>query len=1127
MADVPGAGVVDVAAALPAADVSAVPAVGIPVASVMDGATTMAPPDVGAVAPAPAPEAAAPPPVAHPDAMVTHLATEVPAAAPAPAPAPAPPPPPSVGVPVEAAVPPSAAPAVDAAAAEAAAVAAATAAANQATVNESAPDEAAAAAAAVVAAAEPLPDVAAEAAAAAAAAAAPAALAAAEAAAVPAAVEAAPPVPAAVPMEGDTAAAEAAAAAAAASVAAAAAASAMEDVTPARPLDVAGPAGVLTAAAAPAAPAAAVDPAAATGVAPAVAPVATAPVAAVPAAAAPPAVAPVESQVVMTPARNSRDNPVDITQRTRPPSILPGVVTPGGGGRRTPRVISEHFCDVAVDGTGGSARLSAVCLHCGCTIRGSVAVTSNFIKHMERRHQAAHAAFLEAGGVKTKRVRRSSGASPGEAKKSRGRPPSGEAAKAAAVERAARASLGGGSSFGAGDTMNDDGTGMDMDTGMGYPAPSMSATHVNVLGMDTVLPSVTCSRVRGVLSKQTAPLVLAHGVAAAVGAHSVALKCDGALPGGRFQFRALVSLFVSAAASAAALADAASGGVGYDGLSPSPVSPHTPSATAAGSPLVPRGAGRKPVTVFAGATLGAEAAAAAAALRLPCTVVLPTVVETDADRGGDTGDAPKTTVVDAKTTRLAQVRAAGATILFRGLNDDAADAAADVLASASATPAVLADLSLPVSMAGQMNLMGDREKHLVGGYATAILEALTEGAGGEDADVDVVYVPARVACVVAAASVIRAVLPKANLVAVEVVAEKPGDGTTAGNGSVYAYPIDEEEAAADPMRTATEGGVSGGRGERFGPLSTVEREFVDSLVSRIIRVSPSQAVAAATVVASAGRGACADPPGAVALAGVLTDDPLYVRAQRVLAWITSAADFTGSFSTSESAAAAASTAATRARSGSPTSSSSATLAISVDGADQPSVLSQLLHRLRACGTVTSFRFARSSAILTTLVPSAAVPVEGADGVLERLRRYGYVTADVSSSRLISHEVGPATPTEGGGGTMASGIVDGFIGALPLASPGEVVCLYRFEREAGGGSTPGAGNSVQLLEEVLGEMRVGWKVVLAGGWGTSGALVGFVVLSTELEVVSQWATEHGRGGVDESDNPASAVLRGSG
>lgn len=835
--------------------------------------------------------------------------------------------------------------------------------------------------------------------------------------------------------------------------------------------------------------------------------------------------------MVATPARNSRDNPVDITQRTRPPSILPGVVTPGGGGRRTPRVISEHFCDVAVDGTGGSARLSAVCLHCGCTIRGSVAVTSNFIKHMERRHQAAHAAFLEAGGVKTKRVRRSSGASPGEAKKSRGRPPSGEAAKAAAAERAARASLGG-SSFGAGDTMNDDGTGIDMEAGMGYPAPSMSATHVNVLGMDTVLPSVTCSRVRGVLSKQTAPLVLAHGVAAATGAHSVALKCDGALPGGRFQFRALVSLFVSAAASAAALADAASGGVGYDGLSPSPVSPHTPSATAAGSPLVPRGAGRKPVTVFAGATLGAEAAAAAAALRLPCTVVLPTVVESDADRGGGTGGSLKTTVVDAKTTRLAQVRAAGATILFRGLNDDAADAAADVLASASATPAVLADLSLPVSLAGQMNLLGDREKHLVGGYATAILEALTEGAGGDDADVDVVYVPARVACVVSAASVIRAVLPKASLVAVEVVSEKPAEGATAGNASVYAYPIDEEEANADPSRpTTTEGGVSGGRGERFGPLSTVEREFVDSLVSRIIRVSPSQAVAAATAVASAGRGACADPPGAVALAGVLTDDPMYVRAQRVLAWITSAADFSGSFSVGESAAAAASNAATRSRS--PPSPSGATLAVSVDGADQPSVLSQLLHRLRACGLVTSFRFARSSAILTTLTPSPAVPVEGADGVLERLRRYGYVTADVSSSRLISVEASPttqegspATPGEGGL-TMASGIVDGFIGALPLASPGEVVCLYRFERDAVPGTTPTAGGSVQLLEEVLGEMRVGWKVVLAGGWGISGCLVGFVVLSTELEVVAQWATEHGRGGVDESDNPASAVLRGSG
>lgn len=843
------------------------------------------------------------------------------------------------------------------------------------------------------------------------------------------------------------------------------------------------------------------------------------------AAAAPAVAAPAAPEVVVTPARNSRDNPVDITQRTRPPSILPGVVTPGGGGRRTPRVISEHFCDVAVDGTGGSARLSAVCLHCGCTIRGSVAVTSNFIKHMERRHQAAHAAFLEAGGVKTKRVRRSSGASPGEAKKSRGRPPSGEAAKAAAAERAARASLGG-SGFGAGDTMNEDGSGVDMETGMGYPAPSMSATHVNVLGMDTVLPSVTCSRVRGVLSKQNAPLVLAHGVAAATGAHSVSLKCDGALPGGRFQFRALVSLFVSAAASAAALADAAGGGPSYDGLSPSPVSPHTPSATAAGSPLVPRGAGRKPVTVFAGATLGAEAAAAAAALRLPCTVVLPTVVESEADRAAATAGATRSATVDPKTTRLAQVRAAGATILFRGLNDDAADAAADVLASASATPAVLADLSLPVSMAGQMNLMGDREKHLVGGYATAILEALTEGAGGDDADVDVVYVPARVSCVVAAASVIRAVLPKASLVAVEVVAEKAADGTNAGNASVHAYPIDEEEAAADPSRSAgADGSVSGGRGERFGPLSTVEREFVDSLVSRIIRVTPGQALAAAAAVASAGRGACADAPGAVALAGVLSDDAMYVRGQRVLAWITSAVDFSGSFSVVE-AAAAASTAAARARSGSPATSSGATLAVSVDGADQPSVLSQLLHRLRACGLVTSFRFARSSAILTTLTPSPAIPVEGADGVLERLRRYGYVTADVSSSRLIVPETSPTVPAEGAL-SMGSGIVDGFIGALPLASPGEVVCLYRFEREAAPGTTPAAGGSVQLLEEVLGEMRVGWKVVLAGGWGSSGALVGFVVLSTELEVVAQWATEHGRAGVDESDNPASAVLRGSG
>ena len=84
------------------------------------------------------------------------------------------------------------------------------------------------------------------------------------------------------------------------------------------------------------------------------------------------------------------------------------------------------------------------------------------------------------------------------------------------------------------------------------------------------------------------------------------------------------------------------------------------------------------------------------------------------------------------------------------------------------------------------------------------------------------------------------------------------------------------------------------------------------------------------------------------------------------------------------------------------------------------------------------------------------------------------------------------------------------------------------RAAGGAGVDGSdGGSVRLLEEVLGEMRVGWKVVLAGGWGTSGALVGFVVLSTELEVVAQWATENGRGGVDESENAASAVLRGSG
>jgi len=1062
MAALPGA-----VATLPPADVAAA------VAPVVDAAASLAADPTAAVGDAAAASAAA----ADSDAMVTQLATEVAAA--------------------------SAAPAVDAAVEAAAAAAAANANAEQA-----APDEAAAAAAAVVAAAEPLHEaVAAEQAAAAAAAAPP------------------PPAPP-VAME-DTVAAEAAAAAAAAAAAtaaAAAAASAMEEDTPAAvalPVD---PAAAAAAAAAAVAAAAAAPPAAVA------APAVAAPVA-VPAAPAAAPVAPVAAPVVVTPAKNSRDNPVDMSTRTPPPAILPGVITPGGGGRRTPRVITEHFCDVVVDGTGGSARLSAVCLHCGCTIRGSVAVTSNFIKHMERRHQAAHAAFLEAGGVKTKRVRRSSGASPGEAKKSRGRPPAGESAKAAAAAaEKARHSLGGSSGFG--DTMDDHGA--EMDTGMGYPAQSLSATHVNVLGMDAVLPSITCSRVRGVLAKQAAPLVSAHGVAAATGAHSVALKCDGALPGGRTQFRALVSLFVSAAASAAALAEAAGG---VDGLSPTPASPHTPSATAAGLPLVPRGAGRKPVTVFAGATLGAEAASAAAALRLPCTVVLPTVA--DADAGGATRPA----VVDAKTTRLAQVRAAGATILFRGLTDDAADAAADVLASASATPAVLADLSLPVSVAGQMNLMGDREKHLVGGYATAILEALTDGAGGDDADVDVVYVPARVACVVAAASVMRAVLPKASLVAVDVVVDKAAKAASVLNGSLYAYPIDEEvetaaAAAADGSRPSSASAIAGlaapdgstpvggGRSERYGSLSAVEREFVDSLVSRIITVSPDQAVAAAAAVATAGRGACADAPGAVALAGILTDDAAHVRGARALAWITSAVDFAGALVVAD--AGIGSTAAGAARRALALAPGGVTLAVSVDGADQPSVLSQLLHRLRACGVVTSFRFARSSAILTTLAPGAGVTIEGSDGVLERLRRYGYVTADVSASRLIAPA---AAGAEGADAGLASGVVDGFIGALPLAAPGEVVCLYRFERDAAasaGGAAGGTdGGSVRLLEEVLGEMRVGWKVVLAGGWGTSGALVGFVVLSTELEVVAQWATENGRGGVDESENAASAVLRGSG